>query len=152
MIPGDRLLCALLDSLHVGDTFPHWPLHITIIPWFRTDISSDEIGRELSQRLNALEPFLVSIESETRMGHGRTANLIAVPSPLMNIEQEARTLLHEHNAWLVDETTKRRHEFTPHITQLKSGKATEGDSFTCDSLYIIEQKGDYKEVVSRIDL
>lgn len=153
MVPGDRLFCAFVDNQLPGDTFIEWPLHITIVPWFRTNAPSDDLGRTLRQRLDGLEPFLVTVGREEKFGHKRkTVNRIVVPSPFENIEEQARQLLHERKAWMVDETTKLRRRFMPHITELKAGRAHEGDSFMVDSLYIIEQKGGAKEVAGRIDL
>jgi 2'-5' RNA ligase len=130
MIPGDRLLCAFTEPLHVGDTFPHWPLHVTIIPWFRTDISSDDFGRSLSRRLSPLQPFRVMVDSETRMGHNKTVNLLKTPSPLENVEHQARILLREHDAWMVDESTIKRRDFKPHITAQKDARVHEGDTLS----------------------
>lgn len=154
MIPGDRLFCVFVDGRHVGDTFTDWPLHITIMPWFRVGMPSDELGRMLSQRLGSLEPFMATIGSATRMGHhGRkAANLLETPSPLETIERQVRRLLKEQDAWLVDETTKKHRTFMPHVTVQKAGRTGQGDTFMVDSLYIVEQKGEYKEIVSRINV
>lgn len=154
MIPGDRLFCALVENMHVGDMFTDWPLHVTIVPWFRADTTSEDLGRELSRRLTDLAPFVVSVAGETRMGHRgrRKVNLIVTPTPLQTIEKEARALLHEKSAWIVDETTRRQRPFVPHVTHQKSGRLQEGDTFVCNSVYIVEQKGDCKEIVSRIEV
>jgi 2'-5' RNA ligase len=152
MIPSDRLFCAFVEPMHVRDMFTQWPLHITIIPWFRTDISTDDFARTLSQRLSPLQPFQVIVNGETRMGHNKTVNLLKMPSPIENIAHQARKLLHEKDSWIVDETTKKHRDFRPHITAQKDTRVHEGDRLICDSLYIIEQKGDHKEVVSRIEL
>jgi len=37
MVPGDKLICLFIDDYSIGDKFSEWPLHITIIPWFRKD-------------------------------------------------------------------------------------------------------------------
>lgn len=144
----------LLDNRHVSDTFTEWPLHITVIPWFRVQVSNDELGREFSRALSPMQPFLMTVDGEADFGHlGRKkVHLIATPTPLENIEANAREILHAHDAWLVDETTKRRQDFRPHVTVQPSGQIHTGDTLTCDSLYIIEQKGGYKEIVSRIEL
>lgn len=155
MIPGDRLLCAFVaNQPAVGDSFSDWPLHVTIIPWFRAELPSQDLGRELAGRLDGIAPFRVSIDGESHFGFkGRkTVNLIKTPTPLMDIERQARAILRENKAWLVDETTKTRRPFMPHVTVQKSGRVHEGDSFSVDKLYIVEQKGQHKVIVEVIQL
>ncbi|MDB5181616.1 MAG: hypothetical protein JWP13_379 [Candidatus Saccharibacteria bacterium] len=154
MVPGDRLFCIFLEPYTANYTFKDWPLHITIVPWFRTDISAEELGMEVDESLDEVEPFMVRVGVEARFGHrGRKlVNLIDLPSPLETIEKQIRDILHAHHAWLVDETTKKHRAFRPHVTTQKSGRLHEGNTFRCDSLYIVEQKGEYKEIVSRIAL
>lgn len=153
MIPGDRLLCMFITQPETM-VFTDWQPHITIVPWFRTDSSSEQLATKLMQKLSSLEQFSVTVGEEARFGyHGRKlVNLIELPSPLQTIDQKFRTLLHELDSWIVDETTKVRREFKPHVTVLKTGRAHQGSTFVCSSLYIVEQKGEYKEIVSRIEL
>lgn len=146
MVPGDRLFCCFIKPQTLNETFTAWPLHITIVPWFRTDKASDALCRMLNQRLQSIEPFHVDVGEEARMGYDRTVNLIRTPSPLEDIEQAARALLHENAAWLVDETTQKQRAFRPHVTAQKSGRMQTGDHVTIDKVYIVEQKGDYKEI------
>jgi 2'-5' RNA ligase len=153
MVPGDRLFCAFVDSREAGDTFSDWPLHLTIVPWFRTATSSEELGGELRRRLQWLGPFQVVVEGEAKFGaKRRLVSLVAEPTPLRSIEHEVREMLHEHAAWLVDETTRVRRPFRPHVTAQRSGRLQDGDAFMCEALYIVEQKGGYKEVVNKIRL
>ena len=153
MIPGDRLLCVLVRPLEQGAEFKDWPLHITIVPWFRTDTSTETLAGELRQALQEQKPFLITVDGEAHFGRRRKpVNLIMLPSPLTDLETAARQLLRSHDAWMVDETTKVKRPFRPHITAQKSVQPREGDRIMCDNLYIIEQKGDHKEVVVCIQL
>lgn len=154
MLPGDRLLCAFLENRSAGETFTDWPLHVTIIPWFRAEVASDELANIIKQKLASMSSFMYTVAGEAGFGYkGRKlVNLIVQPSPLDSIEKYVRSVLHEQRAWIVDETTEATRTFRPHITSLKTGRVHEGDSLLCDTLYIVEQKGEYKEIVSRIDL
>jgi len=40
MLPGDRLICAFVSERKVGATFRLWPLHVTIVPWFRLNAAT----------------------------------------------------------------------------------------------------------------
>jgi 2'-5' RNA ligase len=153
MLPGDRLFCSFVEPRPVGDTFAAWPLHITVVPWFRTELPNSELCGRLSQRLQTISAFTVRVAGEDMFGGGRRlVSLIAEPTPLHDIEREARDLLHQAGAWLVDETTKLRRPYRPHVTAQVAGRLHESDSFDCDALYIVQQKGDHKEVVEKLPL
>jgi 2'-5' RNA ligase len=146
MKPGDRLVCALVEPLPLGASFKDWPLHITIVPWFRTDVPSDSLASEMSAALKDIDPFEVVMDGTAKFGRGKTVNLAQLPTPLTEVETRVRQILKLHQAWLVDETTKHQRPFRPHVTAQKSVRLQEGDNWRCDRLYIIEQKGDHKEV------
>jgi len=152
VVPGDRLVCALVRPMMVGESFARWPLHVTIVPWFRLPDSSEMIASGLAQALATIQSFQVRADGEAMMGprRQRHARLMQQPTPLSDIEQKVRTYLHKKRAWLVDETTKRKYQYRPHVTDQGSGALQEGDTFWCDRLYIIEQKGDYKEIMSEV--
>ena len=152
MRPGDRLICAFVDHFDQGDRFKDWPLHVTVVPWFRTEFSSDKLADELCDRLCSHKSFQVVMSDETQLGRGKTVNLVARPTPLMEIEEQVRVVVKRNDAWLIDETTKRHREFRPHVTAQKDIRLYRGDTFICNAFYVIEQKGDHKEVVARVNL
>lgn len=152
MQTGDRLICVLLKPLAVGYTFKNWPLHVTILPWSRTEVSSEELTDELRYIFADIRPFTMHVAGEAGFGYkGRKlVNLIAKPSLLDALESRARKVLHGHKAWIVDEANGFKRQFRPHITENKSGRAHAGESYACDALYIVEQKGEHKEVTGKI--
>lgn len=154
MLPGDRLICAFLEGRTTGDIFTDWPLHITIIPWFRTDVSADDLTKEITDMLSGVAPFDMHIDGEAGFGYkGRKqVDLIALPSSLEAIERKCREILRGHDAWLVDETTKQRRPFRPHVTRQKNQRVHHGESYRCDVLYIVGQKGGCKEILVKIGL
>jgi 2'-5' RNA ligase len=154
MLPGDRLVCAFVEPHTKGETFRKWLLHVTIVPWFRLPDASDAIAQGLEQALKSIGPFKATIDGETIFGprKNRPAMLIDPPTPFIEIERKVRGFLHKKRAWLVDETTKKQYEFRPHVTVQGEKKLNSGDTFLCDKLYIVEQKGDYKEIVGEVKL
>src|SRR6185437_16249370 len=108
MVPGDRLICAFVQPLAVGNTFPHWPLHVTVVPWFRLGDHTDQIVRWLTEALHPIAPFTATADKQTMLGprQNRPAMLLHKPTPFQVIEQRVRTYFHKKRAWLVDETTK----------------------------------------------
>ncbi len=153
MVPSDRLICAFVESKSSGFTFKEWLLHVTIVPWFRLNNESRSIAQDLETKLQEIKPFAVSMGRENiRFGYqeGKLATLVRLPSPLTKIEKRVRDYFYEQNAWLVDETTIRKRVFKPHITNQINDSLHEGDIFTCDRLYIVEQKGGFKELVDEV--
>lgn len=154
MHPGDRLVCALVRKVAVGDMFQSWPLHVTIVPWFRLDDATDHIVTGLAEALKPVMPFGSFADTETMMGprKNRPALLIREPSTFHDVERRVRNYFHKKRAWLVDETTKVHRSFRPHVTMQKTDRLQPGDRFQTDALYIIEQKGSVKAVVGEVPL
>lgn len=154
MRPGDRLVCAFVEPQAIGAQFKDWPLHITIVPWFRVDLPSAMLGDELAASYVGSKAFEVSVLAEAQFGYKKrkTVNLVTAPD-LFKLEGQTRRLLHAHKAWVVDEADNTRRGFRPHVTHLGDGrlKLREGDKFLCGKLYIVEQKGDIKEIAAVID-
>jgi hypothetical protein len=155
MKPGDRLVCAFVKPPgDRGTQFTEWPLHVTIVPWFRSDISSEKLAAELQFELADIAQFPVMAGPSAGFGYkkGKTASLIQLSTPFTEIEPRVRRTLKQQKAWLVDETTRQRHEYKPHVTNQKSGRLHKGDKFYCDRLYIIEQKGSHKQITASVAL
>lgn len=153
MVPGDRLVCAFVEPPR-EESFAAWPLHVTIIPWFRMDQPSDILSAEWQELLATTGALTVRIGAEAGFGHkGRKlVNLIDEPNGFAPIERLLRDSLHAKAAWLVDETTQIHRAFRPHVTAQGGMRLHQGDSFTCDKLYIVEQKGTYKVITHKIVL
>lgn len=154
MLPGDRLVCAFIEEQRAGTQFKAWLLHVTIVPWFRLPDSSEVIVEGLEQALKTITPFEVVADGEAMFGprKNRPVRLLKQPTPLSDIEAKVRTYLHKKRAWLVDETTKIRQDFRPHVTMQKDNGLQAGEKFMINRLYIVEQKGEYKEIVAEVKL
>ncbi|HSX45544.1 MAG TPA: 2'-5' RNA ligase family protein [Candidatus Saccharimonadia bacterium] len=152
MKPGDRLVCAFVESPDEGAEFKDWPLHVTVVPWFRIKDRSGALATEIHDKLEIRTPFHVVIGDETEMGHSKTVNLVGCPTHFTEIEEQVRDILKAHDAWLVDETTKKPRDYRPHVTAQKDDRLYRGDTFICEALFIVEQKGGHKKVVAKIGL
>lgn len=154
MLPGDRLICAFVETQLSGAEFKSWPLHVTIVPWFRLSDASGAVAYGLSQALITFEPFKAVADGEAQFGprKDRLVRLLKEPTPFTKIEAKVRTYLHKKRALLLDETTKRPPRFRPHVTVQPRASFRQGEVFQCDRLYIVEQKGHYKSVVKEVVL
>jgi 2'-5' RNA ligase len=138
----------------LGAQFKQWPLHVTIVPWFRLNKSSEDISSDLKSLLEGIQSFEVKMGENAVFGYkgSKLVTLVKLPSSFEEIEPRVRTYFHQQNAWLVDETAKRPRVFRPHVT-VQGGKGlAKGDRWICDRLYIVEQKGNQKEVAGVITL
>jgi 2'-5' RNA ligase len=149
MLPGDRLACLFVEARRVGERFERWPLHVTIVAWFRLDAPSEQLGLGLQRALQTVEPFAVRADGEARFGpRKRSVRLLEASQPLLDVERKTRRYLHKKRALLIDETTKRRYDFRPHVTAQGEQALGAEVILRFERLYIVEQKGDYKEIVS----
>jgi len=154
MLPGDRLVCVFVESLAVGSRFTAWPLHVTIVPWFRLALSSDDVLMGLQKVTASIHPFTVVMDDDARFGRHKQklVNLVSLPSPLNSVEQAVRKFLKASGAWLVDETTKRRLPYRPHVTAQGNEGLQRSAGFWCEKLYLIEQLGSAKTVAGIVGL
>lgn len=147
-------MCAFVEPQTVGTQFKTWLLHVTIVPWFRLDDGSAAIARGLEKALQTITPFEVIADGEALFGpkKNRPVRLLQASEPLAQTEAKVRTYLHKKRAFLLDETTRKHYSFRPHVTMQGDLLLPEGTVFHINQLYIVEQKGDYKEIVSEIRL
>lgn len=153
MMPGDRLVCAFVNPQKVGKQFSKWPLHVTIVPWFRLKDNSEQVAEGLAKATAPIRPFMVSVVGKAEFGpkRNRPAHLLE-PAEFLELERRVRNYLHQKRAWLVDETTKKPRLFVPHVTFQDGEHLTESSQLFCDRLFIVEQKGEYKELVGEVTL
>jgi 2'-5' RNA ligase len=152
MLPGDRLVCAFVDKFKIGDIFSKWPLHVTIVPWFRLEASNEQLTRGLQKALTPIKPFRVEVSEVALFGpkKNRPAHLLE-PSQLSDIEQRVRKYLQQKRSWLVDETTKKRRPFKAHITFQGDEHLEKGSTVQIDKLYVVKQHGDHKSVEAVVE-
>ncbi|HEX5744485.1 MAG TPA: 2'-5' RNA ligase family protein [Candidatus Saccharimonadales bacterium] len=154
MQPGDRLICTLVEPLGVGHRFKEWPLHVTVLPWFRLEDPSYRVAAGLARAFSGIGPFSAKAGKDVRLGpkKNRPARVLEPAGSFPELEARTRSYLHKKRAWLVDETTRTRREYLPHVTYQRGDVLGADRTIYCDRLYVIEQKGDYKEIVAEIPL
>lgn len=143
MKPGDRLVTALVGKHGPGETFKDWLLHVTIVAWFESNLSSEEIAQKLSQTLVGIKPFAVTMAGEERLGFGGTAlvNVVAQPTPLMDIQKRVEKTLDELGVTMAGTRGTWGEAYKPHVTVQGNERLHEGDTWHCDRLYVVSQLG-----------
>jgi 2'-5' RNA ligase len=153
MLPGDRLICAFVQPVKVGTHFQSWLLHVTIVPWFRLPDSSEKLSQGLEKALSSIRPFTAIVGGEEKFGakKNRPVNLLET-SDFVQIQLKVREYLHKKRALIIDETTKIKRPYRPHITHQMNARPNEGDKVWCDRIFVVEQRGDHKSVVAEMRL
>lgn len=153
MLPGDRIICAFVYELPEGAKFKDWPIHITLVPWFRLDVASPLLAEQMQKYYIDRKAFRIEVLEEAKFGYKKqkVVNLVASPE-LIKLEDQTRRLLHYKKAWIVDEADRTRLGFRPHVTALKTGRVNNGENFWCDRLYIVSQRGTFKQIDSVVRL
>ena len=151
MLPGDRVLCIFVKNQSVGFTFKEWPLHVTIVPWFRIDIASVDLAEQLISVYVGHATFKVLVSEEKEFGykHFKTVNIVNAPE-LYRLEGQTRRFLNYHKAWIVDEADKTRRNYAPHVSMINSKRLHAGDEFFCDRVSIVIQCAGYKQIDGEI--
>lgn len=149
MQSGDRLLCAFVSPQSVGLKFADWPLHVTVVSWFRTNIPVQQLEQMLTLNLEATQPFTATVGDDAQFGTKKNilVSLVEEPTPLGEVEQLARLALESSNVAIV---AQKFPQYRPHVTVQRSARLQPGDNFFVDRLNIVEQKGDYKQVVGEV--
>lgn len=151
MKPGDRLITALVGAHQTGEIFKDWPLHVTIVAWFESSVPSQEIAQKLHKNLGGLTPFDVVMAGETKLGyHGKAfVNLVAQPTPFMEVQQRVEKTLDDLGVTLVAARGTWGEAYKPHVT-VHRDRLREGDVWRCDHLYVVSQLGNKKRIDAEV--
>lgn len=145
------MVCAFVEPQAIGALFKRveWPLHVTIVPWFRLKVSQEQFIQTLQKELSGYRPFKTEV---TRPGHShsglRRLSLLKKES-WQPIHETVLEIVLRHATMAVPLTFAHQH-YRPHVTYQKHAHLNTGDTFTCDRLYIVEQKSDYKQITAEI--
>lgn len=128
-------------------------MHLTVVPWFRVELASGQLAGMLFVKLADVPDFFVKVEGRGGFGHRhKEAAQVNRPDELIGLEKVVRGTLKDQNAWMVDESTRLKHEFSPHVTDQKTERLEAGDEFWVHGLYIISQQGEYKQIDAEVPL
>jgi hypothetical protein len=150
MQPGDCFVGAFVSNQLVGKRFKQWPLHVTIVSWARSEQDSGELTQALSENLKNIQPFEAVVGREERLVNG-TVLVNLIEQPIMF--DKLFTIVKNTEDKLGFQFVSNAHpSYKPHVTVQPTERLQEGDKFLVRKLIIIEQKGDYKEVVGEVSL
>ncbi|HSX18201.1 MAG TPA: 2'-5' RNA ligase family protein [Candidatus Saccharimonadales bacterium] len=145
-------LTFLFKDLPVGATFKPHVLHLTIITWFVTELTDEQVQESFNQTFSGQKTFEINIGKQDEFKHNRkiSVNLISSSPELALLHQKGLNWFNQINArWAV----KNPHigdEFIPHFRRRQGHNFEEGDKLTISSLSLVSayRRGDDLRTVS----
>jgi 2'-5' RNA ligase len=146
----DFLVVCMLAPIEVGTQFTQWPLHMTLVPWFKA--SDEKTVQEIVQNATSVHhPFSVTIGERAYFGPaGKLPVLKIVNTPDLQSLHES-VLQAVKDAGLQIEGRYTGDNYSPHVTQ-QAGKDAEG-VLQFDCVYIAEALPQgYRKIVAKLEL
>lgn len=147
----EYILVALLDDFQPDDSFAQWPLHVTLVPWFKP-LDLKQFTKELKGKAGDYRQ-ITSTVGEQRIWGPHTVNIIDRVPMLQELHAELLALVRMHGRLLINEQYTGEN-YTPHITHQGAVSAMEGHMVTLGTIYLISRPagGGKKTVVNKIPL
>lgn len=150
MKPGDRLIVSFVESREIGERFSDWPMHVTIWAWFRSDVTNNTLAESLYKATKNIASFEATVGPEDKFGGGKVlVNVIEQSDSFQKLYTKVESVL---GSFFVEHLSHKYPMYRPHVTVQKHERLHEGDTLSVEKISIVEQKGDYKEVVGEVYL
>lgn len=156
--PGDRLIVAFVEA-PPRSSFVSWPLHVTLMPWFASKLTDEQLRQVVQHALQGATPFQAELGEEAYFGHNPHVPVRVVATPNGFVDLHERILRaftdNPHIKLLVTEHIGT--EFRAHITQHHDANLPAGEHIFCDRIHIVELAkiqagGALKTIKTEVDL
>jgi 2'-5' RNA ligase len=153
----EYLLAVLLDPLEKGEQFVRWPLHITLIPWFRTALPERQILFDIQAVCEAFEPFGARGVSREQFGWRGTRAVTALASPDLHDLHRALLERLKNGPYQLQQDKHIGDSFQPHVTKKGNAELKPGHEIAVDRIYLVKAplknpRTRTKTIVSSIEL
>ena len=147
----------LLKDLAVGESFKPDVLHLTIIPWFVTELSDDKVIEAFEREFSKTAKFEVAVGRRDVFANKRkiSINLIEPSQDLKSLHAKALQWFGEIEARWAVKNPHIDNEFIPHIRRRVGHNVTEGEKNMVSSLSLVRayrRGGDLRTVASKVAL
>jgi len=126
-----------LAPIVVGDEFTvaQWPLHVTLVEPFETEVGADDLGAALAPVAGRARPIPIVVGADAMFGPRRDilVSLVHDDEHLAALRAHAMEALVERAVGL----GHTRPDYRPHVTAKRHGRAHEGDRLTLDTLVLV---------------
>lgn len=137
--PDSLVLVHFIEKQLEGWTFErtHWPLHITLVAWFKTD-DEEAVVRSLERLAGDTAPMTLLIGGQERFGGRKTANVIKNAAAARTLHQKLLTTLEGADIALHSSQFTRQ-EYRAHITrQIADGRhSNEGERVLLKDFHLV---------------
>lgn len=156
---GDRVIVSLLQPLARGERFGKWPLHLTLMPWFRTSLGGYELQKVIAQSLEGIGPFSATMAGTDKFGFRDQVPVRVVEAPNLfeEVHQHLLQTFQAHPEIRILDTEHTGKNFRAHVTLHGYEPLREGDIIACNDIQIVQLAeihpgGSLKEVEGEVDL
>lgn len=150
----ERLVVAhLIEPTDVGVTFAAWPLHITLLPWFRTEeVWAEEVFRRCAADLRACRVVLGARQLGPVALFGEAEDIPVRPIGDSTALGVAHGVLLSNLHPFLDDKTFIGGSYNPHVTIRNNPDPGEGAQIDIATLSMIRHDGEHKTVVETVKL
>ena len=132
-------LTFLLNDFDVGDTFKPDELHLTIVPWFVTELDQAEVIKSFERKFMGQKALKVRVGGlgEFRNKRKIPINFVTSSAQLKHLHSMALEWLSDLDArWAVQEAHVGK-DFVPHIRRRPGHNVSELDDITLQTLNLV---------------
>lgn len=147
----------LLPHLPVGAHFNPGELHLTILPWFVTEIGDKKVVNSFYEWFKNQPAFDITVGRAKEFKHKRTipVNLVQDSPELLNLHKMAMDWFKWLAARWAVKTPYVEDEFMPHIRRRPGHNLSQGDTLHIGSLSLVRahRRGDeLRTVAAKVEL
>lgn len=153
------MVCNILEEEHEGYQFSKWPLHLTVIPWFR--LKEDALPKTLvaiEETAKKVGSFAIKSKGNAWYGPRGDIPVTEVTDVAGKLTELHNELVHEiqGNAGDIIDLTHTGDNYSPHVSVSKDGKSIGHDQILrCSNITVVEKtqrKVESKQVIKVISL
>lgn len=148
----EYVVVALLDKAKIGDQLVHWPLHLTILPWF-SYYEPKKFLDEANDLVSKTPTIDLRVSSKATWGYN-TVSTIHYSIGLHRLHEDLLKIAIKHGRMSHTNHGYHGRSYTPHITHQGRSHVNEGQSIKIESIYVVERDMSHhvKTIIEKIDL
>lgn len=134
----EYILAFFLDPQEQGEQFIKWPLHITLVPWFRSEFGTQRLWKDINAITSGIKWFPARGIARSLFGRrGDVAVTEVVSSQLHDLHRALMTIF-DNDAYNMTAADHTGVNYSPHVTKKGSAELKPGHEVVVDSVYLIE--------------
>ena len=145
------ILVSFVQNVNEGDHFKRssWPLHVTLVPWFKTD-QADKFISDLSEIFNSQKSIVAEAGGFEMFGMKRNVpvNIIVPNSQLTELHNRLLGFV-QQNANLKSDRYVGEN-YRAHISHVDKGNIREHDEITINNIALVELVGEATCKISKV--